>query len=245
MQLDGHATNQDINTLIDFLCDSDDTKYSVAHKVLNINQYYEELVGKIISADNKWQWDDTNHTDLPVGTITLIEGQQDYTFSSDFLSIDSVEVLNLNGDQYEKIKQVDFKELGDLSAEQYFGTDSSGNPSTGKVSYYDLLTDDTIRLYLAPTASSNTLASGLRVKYRRTADLFTTSDTTQEPGLPSPYHSILAYSGAIPYCMKYKPERVNMYQQKVSTMEKELMRFFAGRNKDKRVIMKPKRELYL
>lgn len=243
MQIDGHATNQDLLTLVDDLCDSDDTAYTVQRKVLNLNAFYEELIGKIISADGTWQWDDTNQTTEPRGVGTLVEGQQRYSFTSEYLDITMIEILNQAGTQYEKIFPLDYQQLGDLSPEQYFGTDSSGNPTKGKVMYYDKV-GDTIYLYNAPAATSHTLTNGIRVWFKRTADLFTTSDTTQEPGLPSPYHSILAYGTAIPYCMKYKKDRVALYQGKVIEMTDALLKFYNRREKDKRNIMTHKRIQY-
>jgi len=236
MQLDGNSTNQDINTLIDDLCDSDDTSYPVQKKVLQINAFYEELVGKIVLASGDWQFDDTNYTDLPVGKGTLIEGQQEYSFSSNYLSVEAVEVLNLDGTAYHRLKPIDHNNLGGLSPDEYFGTDSSGNPQTGSPVYFDIL-GDTIFLYPAPTATSVTLANGIQVWFKRTVDLFTTSDTTQEPAFPSTYHSILAYGAALPYCMKYKQDRVGLYQRKVDKMTKDLLAFYGQRDKYTRKIM--------
>lgn len=243
MQLTSHASGQDLTTLIDFLCDSSSTAYTLANKVLNLNVFYEELIGKLISADGTWQWDDTNHTSEPVGTGNLVEGQQRYSFTSEYLDITMIEILNKDGTQYQKIFPIDYAQLGDLSPAQYFGTDSSGNPTKGAVTYYDKI-GDTISLYNAPAATSHTLANGIRVWFKRTADLFTTSDTTQEPGLPSPYHSILAYGTAIPYCMKYKKDRVPLYQAKIIEMTDALLKFYSRREKDARKILKPKRILY-
>lgn len=235
MQLDGHANGLDLNTLIDFLADSDDTSFPVARKVHLINAGLEELVGEIISADGRWQYDDTNYTDLPVGTGTLIEGQQTYSFASEYLDITMIEILNKDGNRYEKILPLDHTELGDQSPEQYFGTESNGDPKKGVVNYYDKV-GDTIYLYFAPSATYNTLAAGMRIWFKRTVDLFTASDTTQEPGLPSSYHSILSYMAAIPYCMKYKKDRVPLYEKKVMEMKKNLLKFYARREKDSRKI---------
>src|SRR3990167_5324296 len=141
MQLDGHATNQDLNTLIDDLCDSTDTSFPVQKKVLQINSAYEELVGKIIIADGTWQFDDTNYTDLPRGTGLLVEGQETYSFSSEYLSIEAVEILNKGGTQYNRLIPLDHQELGGMSPQEYFGTDSSGNPLKGTPQYFDVLGD--------------------------------------------------------------------------------------------------------
>lgn len=241
---DASETNgQDIVSYINFLCDSDSTSYPIASKVRNTNAFYEELIGKIISADGTWQYDDTNQSTEPVARGTLVEGQQRYSFTSEYLDITMIEILNQAGTQYEKIFPLDHQELGDLSPEQYFGTDSSGNPTKGKVMYYDKQ-GDTIYLYNAPAATSHTLTNGIRVWFKRTADLFTISDTTQEPGLPSPYHSILAYGAALPYCMLYKKDRVPLYQVKVNQMMEDLLKFYNRREKDKRNIMTHKRILY-
>ena len=64
--------------------------------------------------------------------------------------------------------------------------------------YYDKVSDDTIKLYPSPTATYCTLTAGLKVHFRRTAHLFTASDTDAVPGFASPYHVILAYMASIP-----------------------------------------------
>ena len=243
MQLDGHATNQDINTLIDDLCDSNDTSYTVEKKVLNINVFYEELIGDIINADGTWQYDDTNYTDHPRGRGNLVEGQEDYSFSSEYLQIEAIEILNLNT-VYVRIDPLDHQELKGLSPQEYFGVDSSGNPNKGFPRNFDQV-GDTTRLYPAPTSTSVTLTNGIRIWFKRRPDLFTTSDTTQEPGLPSSHHSILAYGAAIPFCMKYKKDRVAGYQNKVDKMTKSLLEHFAHREKAKRKIMSNKEINYI
>ena len=236
MQLTSEANTQDLTTLIDFFCDSTSTSYTLANKVLNINAFYEELVGKIVLADGDWQFDDTNYTDLPLGKGTLVEGQKEYSFASEYLSIEAVEVLNKNGDVYRRLKPIDHNNLKGLSPDEYFGTDSSGNPNKGVPIWFDIL-GDTIFLYPAPAAAEMTLTNGLQVWFKRTVDLFTTSDTTQEPAFPSTYHSILAYGAAISYCMKYKKDRVVLYQKKVDRMTKDLLAFYGQRDKYTRKII--------
>lgn len=242
MQLDGHATNQDINTLIDDLCDSDDTSYPVQRKVLNINTALEELVGMIINADGTWQFDDTNHTDAPRSKGDLVEGQEYYTFASDYLQIEAVDVLDLNN-LYKRLIPYDPQDHENISPDDYYGVDASGNPLTGFPEVYDIK-GDSIRLYPAPTAVSCTLTSGIRVSFKRTVDLFTTSDTSQEPGIPSTHHVMLAYMAAIPYCMKYHQDRVGMYEKKVVEMKKTLLEHYANREKGRRAIITPKRRPY-
>lgn len=240
MELTGNATSQDLTSEIDLLCDSNSTSYALADKVRRINYSLEELVSEIINADGTWQYDDTNHTDLPVGTGLLVEGQQSYSFAAEYLQIETIEVLNVEGTRYRRLKAVDINDLHGQSIDDYFGVDESGNPTKGYPEWYDI-SGDTIRLFPAPAAANVTLAAGLKVRFKRTVDLFTTSDTTQEPGLPSTHHVLLAYMAAIPYCMSYKKDRVVMYQNKVNEMKATLIKHYAHREKDRKKVIRPKR----
>ena len=109
--------------------------------------------------------------------------------------------------------------------------ESNGDPKKGKPEYYDKI-GDTLLTYPAPAAANVTLASGLRVWFQRAADLFTASDTTQEPGLPSSYHVLLAYYAAIPFCMAYKKDRVGWLEKKLEEGSKEMLAFFGQREED-------------
>lgn len=237
MQLTSHATNQDLTSEIDFLCDTNSTSYPTADKVRRINASLEELVGDIIEADGTWEYDDTNYTTLPRGTGTLVQGQVEYSFESEYLQIMSVDILD-KGNIYRRIKNIDHKELGGYSPEEHFGADSSGNILTGFPEYYDLL-GDTIFLYPAPDSDNVTLASGIRVWFKRTVDLFTTSDTTQEPGLPSTHHVLLAYMAALPYNAVYHQDRVKWLERKIMEMRKTLVDHYTRRERDKVKFMSP------
>ena len=63
---------------IDFLVNTNSTSYPTAQKTRNINEWYNRVIGWILEAQDDWQWDDTNQTDLPIGTISLVASQQDY-----------------------------------------------------------------------------------------------------------------------------------------------------------------------
>ena len=101
--------------------------------------------------------------------------------------------------------------------------------------HYDLFTDDSFRLYPAPTSGSVTLTAGLRVTFKRTADLFTSAQVTtgtKTPGFASPYHIILSYMAAIPYCQSYKPNRVPLFEKKVLELKDEIIKHYSHRQKD-------------
>lgn len=234
---------------IDRLCDSDDTSYPRVDKTSRVNDALEEVVTWIIQADGTWQFDDNNYTTLPRGTGTLIEGQAQYSFASEYLDIIEVEILDNNG-LYRKIEPFDPSEFGDLSWDQYFGVDGSGNPKTGWPRVYDK-TADGLRLGPAPTATTCTLTAGIRVTFQRTAQLFTvatdTSTDSTAPGFASPFHVVLAYMAAIPYCMSYKPARIAALIAKVGDsdpstgMKRQILTFYSNREHDVRKQMTSKR----
>lgn len=227
------ATITDIYNEIYALTDTNSTSYPTADILRRVNQKYEEVVGKLIQLDGKWEFDDSNYTDLPVGTATMVNGQQDYSFDVRFLNVIEVEVKDANGN-WHKLTPID-KRTKDEAISQYQIT--AGMPTE-----YDKI-GDSIFLYPSPATGSVTLTNGLKVHYQRTADVFTSAQVstgTKTPGFPSPWHMILAYGASIPYCMTYKKDRVAAYEAKMRQMEQDLYSFEAKRNKDeiKRIIPK-------
>lgn len=227
------TTKQGIAQEIDRLCETTDTSYPRLDKTARVNQAMEELVGEIIGADGTWQYDDTNHTTEPIGTGTLVDGQTNYSFASEYLEIEHVDVKDINGN-WRRIAPVDRQEMAESTPEEVFGT-TAGFPT-----HYDKV-GDTIRLYPAPSSTYTTLSNGIRVTFKRSPQAFTatsaTTEDTTEPGLPSSYHVLLAYMAAIPYCMSYKPERVALYEKRRDELKKKLIAFYGRREKDKRKIM--------
>src|SRR3990167_8297031 len=118
MQLRGSVTTsaasyrQGIVEEIDRLCDSDDTSYPRADKTSRVNNGLETVIGWIITADGTWNFDDTNFTDHPRGTGTLVEGQEDYSFASEYLDIEAIEILDTASPaQYRRIKPLSHQDL--------------------------------------------------------------------------------------------------------------------------------------
>lgn len=228
----------DLNTLARFLSDSDSTSYSAANLLITINQAYEEVIAKILNADGRWQWDDSNRTDFPIATTTLVNSQPDYTFDVAQLKVLGVSVLDNLGNFYPLVP-IDFEDIkfSGVDPSEYYETD-------GRPAYYDKQGSSLV-LHPAPdNGVSVTLAAGLKVFFQRTADLFTSAQVTtgtKVPGFASPFHMILAYKAAIPYCIKYKPERVASLEFKAQQMEADMIRFYTKREKDERNIlaMKP------
>jgi len=229
-------TISDLNSEVRSLCDADSTSYTAADLLRRVNSALETCVGKIINADGNWQYDDTNYTDLPVGTGNLVSAQSSYSFSSEYLDILEVMILTTGG-IYQRITPFDPSEM-DMSWDEWVNS-ATGTIPNGFPQYYDKL-GDSIRFDKSPTATYATLTNGLKVRFKRTADLFTSAQVTtgtKVPGIASPYHQLLAYMAAIPYCMSYKKDRVPLYEKKVDEMTKDMIDFYTRRAKDERTIM--------
>ncbi len=236
-------TISDLNSEIRDLCDADSTSYTAAALLRRVNSALETLVGKIINADGTWQYDDTNYSDLPIGVGNLVSGQSRYSFASEYLDILEVMILTTGG-TYQRITPFDPSEM-DMSWDEWTNS-ATGTIPSGFPQYYDKL-GDSIRLDKSPTASYATLTNGLKVRFKRTADLFTSDQVTtgtKVPGIASPYHQLIAYMAAIPYCMSYKKDRVALYEKKVDEMTKDMIEFYTRREKDKRPVMTMEQSIY-
>ncbi len=183
---------------------------------IRINQAYEEIIGKLIVKNNNYKFEDSNYSDLPQGTGDLVAAQQDYAFSTSYLTVERVEVKDIDG-IWHKLDRLDqLKE--DEALDEHEKTD--GLP----VEY--AIRGNSIFLYPAPTAATTTLTAGLKVYFQRTASTFTAleiSTGTKEPGFASPYHSLISYKAALPFALTYKKDRVPMLMSEIQRMERELL----------------------
>ena len=182
-------TIADINLEIDSLCDSDTTSYPLAVKLRRVNVAYEKVIGRIIAQDGEWEFDDTNFTDFPRGVDDLVASQNDYSFDTSHLMIESVEVMDTNGDYYflRPASKSDYS----VPLDVYYKTD-------GKPEVYDK-DGGSVLIYPAPATGSVTTTDGIRVNFRRTASIFTSAEVTtgtKVPGFASPYHMILVYEAS-------------------------------------------------
>ena len=223
-------TIDDIIKEIDSLCDSDSTSYPAAVKLRRINAAYEKVVGKIMCEDGNWEFDDTNYTDFPRGATTFVATQHDYTFDTAHLAIESVQVLDADGIWHSLIP-ISKDEMG-VPPEEFCKED-------GLPRYYDK-DGSSVLIYPAPAAASVTVASGLKVHFRRTASVFTSAQVTtgtKLPGFTSLFHMIIPYEASISFCMTYKKDRVALYEMKARELMKDCLRFYARRERDVRNIM--------
>jgi len=212
----------------DFLLNLDvATTYPVKQKTRSINRYYDRVVSLILQADGRFEYDDNNQTDLPIGTTALVANQQDYSISgATFLKILRVEVKDSNGN-WTQLKQISLQDKKGTAMTEYKKT--AGTPKE-----YDLLGQSTF-LYPKPNYS---LAAALKIYYQRDVSHFVSTDTTKVPGFAAPFHSILSFGAALDYAIANNlTSRISLFREEIAKLEMAIINFYGNRDKDSKLRM--------
>lgn len=220
---------------IDFLVSTDSSQYPLAHKLRNINLHYYDVVTDILGAQSNWEWDDTNKTDFPIGTTTLVAGQQDYSLPSNFLKLLRVEVKDANGD-YQKLEQFDEEQIRGIGLTEFMKNDN--------MPLYYREIGNSIELYPAPAAANVTLTAGLKVYYQRTQTEFTISDASVSPGFAAPFHRILSVGAAYDYAFVKGLAVAVPLKQKLEELRSGLKAYYSSRNREVRPRLRPRKYNY-
>jgi hypothetical protein len=210
-----------------FLCDTTTASYPMVDITRNINQEYKNVARIIWEVADGWQYDDTNATDLPISTTTLVSGQADYSLPSTAQRIERIEILDNQG-HWQKVEQIDISDTETPLREIY---SESGLPI-----FYDLI-GSSLMLYPAASPSYATLVNGLKVYYNRDITEFTTASTTTEPGFASPFHRILSIQAAL----DFENDKINL--QKLAGQKSQLIdgmkKFYGHRNVERKTNISP------
>lgn len=173
----------------------DSTQWPNANIANSANHWLDFLTGHAIGADKRFQWDNTNHTKLPIGTTNLVASQADYSFLTDeqgnnIITLTRIDLLMETGGDYVKLIPIDQANI-DVALDEF----ESGE---GIPQYYDKIADNIVRLYPTPATS---VTSGLKFYFQRTSDYFVLGDTTQTTGfsplLDRGFVVACAYDGAL------------------------------------------------
>lgn len=185
----------------------------------------------MIAKDRRFQWDDTNHTKLPIGTTDLTIAVSDYSFLTDeqgnrILTLTRIE-LKTSATTWTRLEELDETEEENALSQ----TVTTGTP-TG---YYKLA-DNIIRLNRIPSA---TVTAGLKFFFQRTPSYFAATDTTKEPGVATTLHRgfviAAAYDGALTLGLP-NFQALSVEVQKEMT---KLETYASGRNEDIKKRMTP------
>lgn len=239
------TTNQGIVQEADFIASSNPTSFPIADKVRSANRALDKVVSLVLGADGRWQFDDNNQTDLPIGTTNLISGQQDYSFDSEFLVITRVEAKDSTG-QWQRLVPFDQNDLntpkfnvadskipGGVFTQGQSLTDFMGQ--SGTPLYYDKLANS---IFLYPKPNYNSTA-GLKVYFQRKPVYFDASDTIKQPGFAFHLHNYIPLSMAYDYALAKGLKKANQIRQEMLALEASIVEFYTYRPKDEQVVINP------
>jgi hypothetical protein len=203
----------------------DSNQWATSKIVNSFNNYLDMVAGYAIGADKRFQWDDTNHTKLPIGTANLTANQTDYSFLTDeqgnrILTLTRIDIKDSNGD---------WRQLMPIDQTQIVGGLDEFSTVTGLPTMYDKISDNVIRLYPTPNAS---VTNGIKFYFQRSPSYFTASDTTKEPGVASTLHRgfviAAAYDGALTLGLSnLQPLSIEMDKETL-----KMQNYFLNRNND-------------
>lgn len=212
-----------------FICGTDSTSFANSDKVALFNRHYYKAAVDIYRTSGRYQWDDSNLASVPEVTVSMTESVKTVVLPA-LLKINAIEVKDAAGN-WTRLQEIDMADLGQTI------TDFENTP--GLPRYYDLK-GNYVYLYPAPTSTSATLTSGLKFHVAREVDIFTTGDTTQEPGIPEPFHRILSLGAACDWLLvNGTSDQYNKWLGQYEQLRKELRDHFSDFNRDSRVAFKP------
>ena len=200
-----------------------------------INNAYSSLTNIILESDTRWQWDDSNFTDYPIGETDLVAGQQDYTLDVTHMSILAVYAKDSAGKFYplKHIDEYDLKQDG-IAPTEFMSTD-------GAPMYYDNVAGNAVKLYPAPATGSVTTSNGLRVSFQRPPSYFVSTDTTKVPGVPATFHKYLPLRACYEYAADNSmTEKSQLLKQRMDEEEQAIRYYYNKRNKDEKSRLKAK-----
>jgi hypothetical protein len=188
-----------------------------------INRALDKVTSLILECDGRWEFDDTNYTDLPIGTTTLVNNQQDYSLSVSHLRILRIEILGADG-KYVKIDPIDFGDVDQQAMTEFMN-------GAGTTKYYDLL-GGSVFLYPKPQTGYVTMAQGLKIYYQRVPSYFVTTDTTKVPGFVTLFHRLISRWACWDYAIMRNLSNKNDLKDQVLLLESQLKDFYSARDDD-------------
>ena len=198
----------------------------------SVNDAFDELMPLILSYSDKLRFDDINHTDLPVGTVNLVSGQGDYSFTEDDNSLDILNITDVRiltsatATAYSDLKRM---YLDDVLAPRAMSPDST---ETGVPTHW-LEFNNSIFFYPEPNYAAT---NGIKIYFEREQSYFVSSDTTKEAGIPKPFHRLLPLIASHEWIIENKPSNtvlITRLETKIAEAKKALKELISARNPTK------------
>lgn len=201
------------------------------------NTWYKRAVNWIWEAENAWEYDDSNQTDLPIATTDLVAEQQDYEMPSSALTVNRVEVMDNEGN-YKLLSPFDQTEQKDSAMSEFLET-------PGMPSYYDLI-GRSIFLYPKPAAANVTTSAGLKLYFDRDIVELESTDTTTEPGFAANFHRILSLGACRDYSLgKEMYSKLNVIKPQLEELKQSIQKYYNRRDQSSHTRIIPNKQSYI
>lgn len=210
----------------------DSNQWATSKIVNSCNNYLDTVAGYAIGADKRFQWDDTNHTKLPIGTTNLVANQSDYSFLTDeqgnaIITLTRIDIKDSDG-HWRELTPIDQSQI-DTALDEYQST-------AGLPVYYDKIADNVIRLYPKPVAS---VTSGIKFYFQRTGSYFTASDTTKSPGVSPLLHRGFVINAAYDGALTLGLDNLQTLRVERQYENDKMISYFPNRVNDERKVIIP------
>ncbi len=247
MVISDHTLEDAIFQEIDRVCGTDDNNFTILAKIARYNGALDRFMSIAISNDGTWQFDDLNKGDLPIGTADLKDGQQDYEFADEILTVEKVLVKDSGGIWIEITPANMRNRNAESRRRNYNGNNIVGDPiwtlpsdNVGVPTRYQKFAHS---LLLDPIPNYDS-TKGLKVVFKRNAvkivetDLDPSDDLSTECGVPSIFHPYIARMASLPYLVeKNLPQRRDIAAI-IQRDEELIVKHFAKRVGDEKNVLK-------
>lgn len=198
-----------------------------------LNSAFDRVLPRVLAYSHGLRWDDINHTDHPIGFFDINSGQHDYNVLTDDNNLD---IYNIDQVWYLPTStSTEYLRMNALSSDMRLAALAmSPNPSDTGVPNFYLESNNTLFLYPKP---NYTAVNGIKIYFEREPSYFATTDTTKEPGIPKPFHEILALYASLDWLIVYKPDNqvlITRLEAQIARRESELDSMIRKRNPTRR-----------
>lgn len=230
---------------------ADLTSYPYQDIVRSANMGLNEVASIIMECDGRWQWDDTNYTDLPIGTTNIVSGQKDYGIDTSMLEITRVEMLDAGG-VLRVLTPIDQRDLtpatgliiDGLNTNNQYSLNNYPSSTSGTPTAYDVIGNS---IFLDATPNYNS-TGGLKVYFKRKPYYFTTSNyvsttnwvDSMQPGFAKHLHRYISFFIAEDYAVAklLAGNKITSLFNKKAEMKLSIRSFYSRRKKDERPRLK-------
>lgn len=199
------------------------------------NEALYDIIREIIFAQDSFDWDDSNHTDYPIGTAALVASQRDYPLPSslNFLTIKRLDVT-YDGTNWYQAAPIDSSQMkfglgNDSVVDGYF---SKTQPR------YDAKANG---FWLYPMADATDVSNSaqFRIEFTREFDEFVYNDTSQEPGIDRPFHDLVAIGASLKYAVAKDAKKAASLKTLWDEGIANLRTYYGRRNSDDQIVFSP------